>query len=147
MDADSAGLAALLEQGDHMELQRLVLEEPPLVRAVVPGYGVSPLCVVCASPRLVPGDALADDLVTCIEVLLAAGANPAQRAARRRPSPSPPGIRTRCSCCSTRAPTRRNPTRARARGAVAAGLAERTRTALLAPADQPPPRFVATTRR
>lgn len=79
MDADAVGLAALLEQGDHMELQRLVLEEPPLVQAVVPGHGVSPLCVVCASPRLVPGDALADDLVTCLEVLLAAGASPAQR--------------------------------------------------------------------
>ena len=79
MDADPAALAALLEQGDHMELQRLVLEEPPLIRADVPGYGVTPLCVLCASPRLEPGDPLADDLVTCIEVLLAAGARPDQR--------------------------------------------------------------------
>ncbi len=79
MAADPAALAALLEQGDHMELQRLVLEEPPLVRADVPGRGVPPLCVVCASPHLVPGDPLADDLVTCIEVLLASSADPGQR--------------------------------------------------------------------
>jgi hypothetical protein len=79
VDADAAALAALLERGDHMELQRLVLEEPPLIRAAVPGYGVPPLCVLCASPHLELGDPLADDLVTCIEVLLAAGADPAQR--------------------------------------------------------------------
>jgi hypothetical protein len=66
----------LLEAGDHVGLQRLLLEEPQLVTEEVPGTGRRPLELVCALPALEPGSPRAGDLVTCIEVLLAAGADP-----------------------------------------------------------------------
>jgi ankyrin repeat protein len=69
-------MARILDAGDHVELQRLVLEEPPLVTEEIPGTGKRPLSYACFSSHLAPSEPHAGDLVTCIEVLLAAGADP-----------------------------------------------------------------------
>ena len=102
---------ALLEQGDHMELQRLVLEEPPLVRG---RRSRATACRRCAwsapRPRLEPGDPLADDLVHLHRGAARGGRGARTSAAATttagRRSPAAPSGR-RCSCCSTRAPIRR----------------------------------------
>ncbi len=70
------GLREMLEAGDHVGLQRLLLEEPQELREEVDGTGRLPLELLCTLPGLEPGSPRAGDYVTCLEVLLAAGADP-----------------------------------------------------------------------
>jgi hypothetical protein len=69
----AGGIGSALAAGDAIAL---VTEDPDVLRGDVAGTGLSPLCAACFAPGLVPGSPIAAGLVECIEVLLAAGADP-----------------------------------------------------------------------
>jgi hypothetical protein len=87
------GVRELLEAGDHVALQRLLLEEPQLAMEEVPGTGRRPLELACSLPALEPGSPRAGDVVTCLEVLLAAGADPRELSVRGPAARNPDAAR------------------------------------------------------